>query len=105
MGWKDKLNAALKYLYVDPEAGYAERLIDKKAISGDRKGAVEVAKNALMADGLSLGMVAGAGAYGYFPALAAKLGFGAQGAYNLVSKDGVRKTINLAKDGNYKAAA
>ena len=48
---------------------------------------------------------AAAGAYGYGASLGARELFAGQGIYGLANKDGVRKTVNLIKSGNYGRAA
>lgn len=48
---------------------------------------------------------AAAGAYGYGASLGARGLFAGQGIYGLANKDGVRKTVNLIKSGNYGRAA
>ena len=48
---------------------------------------------------------AAAGAYGYGASLGARGLFAGQGIYGLTNKDGVRKTVNLIKSGNYGRAA
>ena len=48
---------------------------------------------------------AAAGAYGYGASLGARGLFAGQGIYGLTNKDGIRKTVNLIKSGNYGRAA
>ena len=48
---------------------------------------------------------AAAGAYGYGASLGARGLFAGQGIYGLTNKDGVRKTVNFIKSGNYGRAA
>lgn len=48
---------------------------------------------------------AAAGAYGYGASLGARGLFAAQGIHGLANKDGVRKTVNLIKSGDYGKAA
>ena len=48
---------------------------------------------------------AAAGAYGYGASLGARGLFAGQGIYGLTNKDGVRKTVNFIKSGNYDRAA
>ena len=48
---------------------------------------------------------AAAGAYGYGASLSARGLFAGQGIYGLTNKDGIRKTVNLIKSGNYGRAA
>ena len=48
---------------------------------------------------------AAAGAYGYGASLGARGLFAAQGIHGLANENGVRKTVNLIKSGNYGRAA
>ena len=62
-------------------------------------------KGALTALSLPYLGAAAAGAYGYGASLGARGLFAGQGIYGLANKDGVRKTVNLIKSGNYGMAA
>lgn len=62
-------------------------------------------KGALTALSLPYLGAAAAGAYGYGASLGARGLFAGQGIYGLANKDGVRKTVNLIKSGDYGRAA
>ena len=62
-------------------------------------------KGALTALSLPYLGAAAAGAYGYGASLGARGLFAGQGIYGRANKDGVRKTANLIKSGNYGRAA
>ena len=62
-------------------------------------------KGALTALSLPYLGAAAAGVYGYGASLGARGLFAAQGIHGLANKDGVRKTVNLIKSGDYGRAA
>ena len=62
-------------------------------------------KGALSVLSLPYLSAAAAGAYGYGASLGARGLFAGQGIYGLANKDGVRKTANLIKSGDYGRAA
>ena len=61
-------------------------------------------KGALTVLSLPYLSAAAAGAYGYGASLGARGLFTAQGTHGLANKDGIRKTVNLIKSGNYGRA-
>ena len=61
-------------------------------------------KGALTVLSLPYLSAAAAGAYGYGASLGARGLFAGQGIYGLANKDGIRKTVNLIKSGNYGRA-
>ena len=61
-------------------------------------------KGALTVLSLPYLSAAAAGAYGYGASLGARGLFAAQGIHGLANKDGIRKTVNLIKSGNYGRA-
>lgn len=78
------------------DPSYYEKMID------DGK---QFTKGALSVLSLPYFGAAAAGAYGYGASLGARGLFAAQGIYGLANKDGVRKTANLIKSGDYGRAA
>ena len=78
------------------DPSYYEKMID------DGK---QFTKGALSILALPVLGAASAGAYGYGASLGARGLFAGQGIYGLVNKNGVRKTANLIKSGNYGRAA
>ena len=78
------------------DPSYYEKMID------DGK---QFTKGALTVLSLPYLSAAAAGVYGYGASLGARGLFAAQGIYGLANKDGVRKTVNLIKSGDYGRAA
>ena len=78
------------------DPSYYEKMID------DGK---QFTKGALAVLSLPYLSAAAAGAYGYGASLGARGLFAGQGIYGLANKDGVRKTANLIKSGDYGRAA
>lgn len=78
------------------DPSYYEKMID------DGK---QFTKGALSVLSLPYLGAAAAGAYGYGASLGARGLFAGQGIYGLANKDGVRKTANLIKSGDYGRAA
>ena len=78
------------------DPSYYEKMID------DGK---QFTKGALSILALPFLGAASAGAYGYGASLGARGLFAGQGIYGLANKNGVRKTANLIKSGNYGRAA
>ena len=62
-------------------------------------------KGALSVLSLPYLSAAAVGVYGYGASLGARGLFAGQGIYGLANKDGVRKTVNLIKSGDYGRAA
>ena len=86
----------------DPDKTYTERLIDDALEQGDIQKATDLGKQALKTTASALattGLLAtGAGAFGALPADIVNTGFGLHGLYNAASKNGVHKTIRLARE-------
>lgn len=78
------------------DPSYYEKMID------DGK---QFTKGALSVLSLPYLGAAAAGAYGYGASLGARGLFAGQGIYGLANENGVRKTVNLIKSGNYGRAA
>ena len=78
------------------DPSYYEKMIDNGK---------QFTKGALSILSLPFLSAASAGAYGYGASLGAKGLFAGQGIYGLANKNGVRKTANLIKSGNYGRAA
>ena len=80
----------------DKDPSYYEKMID------DGK---QFTKGALSILALPFLGAASAGTYGYSASLGARELFAGQGIYGLANENGVRKTANLIKSGNYRRAA
>ena len=78
------------------DPSYYEKMID------DGK---QFTKGALTVLYLPYLSAAAAGAYGYGASLGARGLFAGQGIYGLANENGVRKTVNLIKSGDYGRAA
>lgn len=78
------------------DPSYYEKMIDNGK---------QFTKGALSILSLPFLGAASAGAYGYGASLGARGLFAGQGIYGLANKNGVRKTANLIKSGNYGRAA
>lgn len=86
----------------EPDKTYTERLIDDALEQGDIQKATDLGKQGLKSTTSALataGLLAtGAGAFGALPADIVNTSFGLHGLYNAASKNGIRKTIRLAKE-------
>ena len=116
---KEKIIASKKWLELHPEdesddpytifeRGKHQAIVDGKDPSYYEKmidNGKQFTKGALSILSLPFLSAASAGAYGYGASLGARGLFTGQGIYGLANKNGVRKTANLIKSGNYGRAA
>ena len=79
-------------------ANAAETKEEKKKIAFD------AAKQRFSETAMAFAIPVGGGAFGPIAAAATNVGFGVHGAVNLAGKNGIRKTVNLFKQGDYPAA-
>lgn len=94
--------------YTILERGKHQAIVDGKDPSYYEKmmnDGKQFTKGALTALSLPYLGAAAAGAYGYGASLGARGLFTAQGIYGLANENGVRKTVNLIKSGDYGKAA
>ena len=115
---KKEIAASKKWLELHPEdnnddpytifeRGKHQAIVDGKDPSYYEKminDGKQFTKGALTVLSLPYLSAAAAGAYGYGASLGARGLFAGQGIYGLANKDGVRKTVNLIKSGNYGRA-
>ena len=115
---KKEIAASKKWLELHPEdnnddpytifeRGKHQAIVDGKDPSYYEKminDGKQFTKGALTVLSLPYLSAAAAGAYGYGASLGARGLFAAQGIHGLANKDGVRKTVNLIKSGNYGRA-
>ena len=116
---EEEIAASKKWLELHPEddnddsytifeRGKHQAIVDGKDPSYYEKminDGKQFTKGALTVLSLPYLSAAAAGAYGYGASLGARGLFAAQGIHGLANKDGVRKTVNLIKSGNYGKAA
>ena len=116
---EEKIIASKKWLELHPEdesddpytifeRGKHQAIVDGKDPSYYEKmidDGKQFTKGALSILALPFLGAASAGAYGYGASLGARGLFAGQGIYGLANKNGVRKTANLIKSGNYGRAA